>query len=217
MNQNPYCKALEELRNRQSHKLKEAGDQWRTPDAIWWGINAKFGPITPDLFADDPNAKCENDYIAEGNALSQGWSSRLATLGGAAYVNPPYGRARQLEDRFISGMVPIMQHTLDMREPGGRYVFFINVATSESWWPDNADHIAFVRGRNSVELPDWYITAEGEPSASSAGFRLAMAIFDKTWTGPPIGDIRREELETTGRRILVQIQRAAMKLVGVAA
>lgn len=217
MNLSPYCKSLEALRNRHSHKLKEVGDQWRTPDAIWWGINAKFGPFSLDLFADDHNTKCDNYYTAEDNALAQDWSARLGVLGGAAYANPPYSRAQQFEGKYITGMVPIMQHAAAMRELGGRYVFFIKSATSESWWPENADHIAFVRGRISFDLPDWYIPAEGEPSESSAGFGMAIAIFDKTWTGPATSYISREELESTGRMILTQIQRAAMKLVGVTA
>ncbi|WP_422880085.1 DNA N-6-adenine-methyltransferase [Morganella morganii] len=32
--------------------LKEVGDQWRSPDPLYWGINAKFGPFTLDLFTD---------------------------------------------------------------------------------------------------------------------------------------------------------------------
>ncbi|MEA1064720.1 phage N-6-adenine-methyltransferase [Erwinia sp. HR93] len=214
---NPYCRALTELQQRPSHKLKEIGDQWRTPEALWWGINAKYGPFSLDLFADDHNAKCDAYYTAENNALTQDWSARLGVLGGAAYANPPYSRAQQFEGEYITGMVPIMQHAAAMREKGGRYVFFIKVATSESWWPENADHIAFVRGRISFDLPDWYIPAEGEPSESSAGFGMAIAIFDKTWTGPATSYISREELESTGRMILTQIHRAAMKLVGVAA
>jgi hypothetical protein len=27
------------------HELKEIGDQWCTPDNIFWGINAMFGPL----------------------------------------------------------------------------------------------------------------------------------------------------------------------------
>lgn len=101
----PYCQALEELRNRQSHKLKEVGDQWCTPDAIWWGINARFGPFTLDLFADDHNAKCENYYTAENNALTEDWSGRLSTIGGAAYVNPPYSR----EELELTGSMILKQ------------------------------------------------------------------------------------------------------------
>jgi len=110
VNHNPYCKALEELRNRDSHRLKEAGDQWCTPEAIWWEINARFNPFTLDLFTEDHNSKCEHYYTAEDNALTENWRARLSTIGGAAYANPPYSRAQQFEGEYISGTAPIMQH-----------------------------------------------------------------------------------------------------------
>ncbi|KAA1830921.1 phage N-6-adenine-methyltransferase, partial [Escherichia coli] len=40
---NKYCQVLVELRNKPAHELKEVGDQWRTPDNIFWGINTLFG------------------------------------------------------------------------------------------------------------------------------------------------------------------------------
>ncbi|HAT1602165.1 TPA: phage N-6-adenine-methyltransferase, partial [Raoultella ornithinolytica] len=48
---NPYCESLAAQRVAASHKLKEIGDQWRTPDPLFWGINAMFGPLVLDLFA----------------------------------------------------------------------------------------------------------------------------------------------------------------------
>ena len=39
---NKYCQELVELRNKPAHELKEVGDQWRTPDNIFWGINTLF-------------------------------------------------------------------------------------------------------------------------------------------------------------------------------
>ena len=90
MMENKYCRALAELRSKPAHELKEVGDQWRTPDLLFWGINAMFGPLVLDLFADDSNAKCPAWYTAEDNALTQDWSERLAELGGAGFGNPPY-------------------------------------------------------------------------------------------------------------------------------
>ncbi|EHY5938843.1 UNVERIFIED_CONTAM: phage N-6-adenine-methyltransferase, partial [Escherichia coli] len=49
---NKYWQALVELRNKPAHELKEVGDQWRTPDNIFWGINTLFGPFVLDLFTD---------------------------------------------------------------------------------------------------------------------------------------------------------------------
>lgn len=214
---NPYCAALEELRNRQAHELKEVGDQWRTPDTLWWGINAKFGPFTLDLFADSHNAKCDVFYTAEDNALTHDWSSRLATLGGAAFANPPYSRAQHYDGQFITGMHHIMEHTQDMRERGGRYVYLIKVATSEAWWPQNADHIAYIRGRIGFDLPDWFVPADEKQKPTGAFFAGAIVTFDKTWTGPQTSYIDRKDLEAVGQISLALIQRAAMKLVGVTA
>ncbi len=86
---NKYCQALVELRNKPAHELKEVGDQWRTPDNIFWGINTLFGPFVLDLFTDGDNAKCAAYYTAEDNALAHDWSERLAELKGAAFGNPP--------------------------------------------------------------------------------------------------------------------------------
>lgn len=85
---NPYCESLSTLRNAPSHYLKEVGDQWRTPDPLFRGINAMFGPLMLDLFADDSNAKCPVWYTAEDNALTQDWSEMLDSIGGAAFGNP---------------------------------------------------------------------------------------------------------------------------------
>ncbi|EPI5329816.1 phage minor tail protein L [Escherichia coli] len=82
---NKYCQALVELRNKPAHELKEVGDQWRTPDNIFWGINTLFGPFVLDLFTDGDNAKCAAYYTAEDNALAHDWSERLAELKGAAF------------------------------------------------------------------------------------------------------------------------------------
>lgn len=209
---NSYCLALESLRAQQTHQLKQIGDQWRTPDRLWWGINSMFGPLVLDLFADESNAKCEAYYSAEDNALSQNWSERLAGLNGAAYANPPYSRASQHEGQYITGMRQIMAHTFAMRETGGRYIFLIKAATGEVWWPEDADHIAFIRGRISFDLPDWYRPAAGQPSESSAGFGAAIAVFDKTWRGPKFDYVSRDHLEARGATFMIQIERAAQRL-----
>lgn len=207
-----YVILLDELRNKPAHILKEVGDQWCTLDDLWWGINAKFGPFVLDLFADEQNAKCEAFYTAEDNALTQDWSARLAELGGAAYANPPYSRAQQHEGQYITGMAHIMQHTMAMRELGGRYVYLIKAATSESWWPEDADHIAFIRGRIGFDLPGWFIPADEKQKPSGAFFAGAIAVFDKTWHGPAMSYVGRGELETRGSAFMTQILRTAEKL-----
>lgn len=38
MNINPYCADLAAQRAESEHYLKDVGDQWRTPDSLFWGI-----------------------------------------------------------------------------------------------------------------------------------------------------------------------------------
>ncbi|HGY3149864.1 TPA: phage N-6-adenine-methyltransferase [Morganella morganii] len=199
-----YAIALEELRNKPAHMLKDVGDQWRSPDALYWGINAKFGPFTLDLFTDGQNSKCPNYYTAEDNALTQDWSEKLKELGGAAYGNPPYSRATYHDKQAVTGMVHIMEYAQAMREKGGRYIFLIKAATSETWWPEYADHVAFIRGRIGFDLPDWFVPADEKQKPSGAFFAGAVVILDKDWQGDKISYISRDELIAIGELFMQQ-------------
>ncbi|HCL5569514.1 MULTISPECIES: phage N-6-adenine-methyltransferase [Citrobacter freundii complex] len=208
---NKYCQALAALRSKPAHELKEVGDQWRTPDLLFWGINALFGPLVLDLFADDDNAKCPAWYTAEDNALTQDWSERLAELGGAGYGNPPYSRSQYHEKQAITGMTHIMKYATAQREKGGRYVFLIKAAPSEMWWPEDADHIVFIRGRIGFDLPVWFVPADEKQKPTSAFFAGAIAVFDKSWRGERFSYIDRTELEAKGRAFMALAQFAVGK------
>lgn len=199
-----YVIELEELRNKSAHMLKEVGDQWRTPDALYWGINAKFGPFTLDLFTDGQNSKCPNYYTAEVNALTQDWSEKLKELGGAAYGNPPYSRSSYHDKQAVTGVRNIMEYAQTMREKGGRYVFLLKAATSEVWWPEWADHVAFIRGRIGFDLPEWFVPADEKQKPSGAFFAGAVVILDKDWQGDKISYISRDELIATGELFMQQ-------------
>ncbi len=77
MTLNKYCQVLAALRSQPAHELKEVGDQWQTPDLLFWGVHALFGSLVLDLFADDDNAKSPAWYTAEDNPLAKDWSERL--------------------------------------------------------------------------------------------------------------------------------------------
>ncbi|MCL7695484.1 phage N-6-adenine-methyltransferase, partial [Klebsiella pneumoniae] len=202
----PYCLALDEQRQRSAHYLKEVGDQWRTPDLLFWGVNAMFGPLVLDLFADDSNAKCPAWYTAEDNALTQDWSARLEELGGAGFGNPPYSRSQYHEKQAVTGMTHIMSYASEQREKGGRYVFLLKSATSETWWPEDADHVCFIRGRIGFDLPTWFVPADDKQKPTSAFFAGAIAVFDKTWRGEHFSYIDRVELEAKGRAFMTLAQ-----------
>lgn len=210
---NAYCSKLTSLRDKPAHQLKEVGDQWRTPDPLFWGINAMFGPLVLDLFTDGENSKCPAFYTAEDNALTHDWSEKLADLHGAAFGNPPYSRAQQHDGQYITGMVHIMAHTMAMRERGGRYVFLIKAATSETWWPEQADHIAFIRGRVGFDVPKWFVPADEKQVPTGAFFAGAVVIFDKTWRGPAMSYVSRAQLESMGEAFIAQIRREAERLL----
>lgn len=202
----PYCLALEEQRQSSAHYLKDVGDQWRTPDLLFWGVNALFGPLMLDLFADDSNAKCPAWFTAEDNALTQDWSARLQELGGAGFGNPPYSRSQYHEKQAITGMTHIMNYASEQREKGGRYVFLIKAAPSETWWPEDADHIMFIRGRIGFDLPAWFVPADEKQKPTSAFFAGAIAVFDKTWRGERFGYIHRSDLEAKGQAFMTLAQ-----------
>ncbi|MBB7609008.1 phage N-6-adenine-methyltransferase, partial [Escherichia coli] len=81
----------------------------------------------------------------------------------------------QHEGQYITGMRYIMKHASAMRDKGGRYVFLIKAATSEVWWPEDADHIAFIRGRIGFELPAWFIPKDEKQVPTGAFFAGAIA------------------------------------------
>lgn len=207
-----YVSELTGLKAKPAHRLNEIGDQWCTPDSLFWGINAMFGPLVLDLFSDGKNSKCPDYYTAEDNALTQDWSERLAFLKGAAFANPPYSRASSHDGHSITGMSHIISHAMAMREKGGRYVFLIKAATSEAWWPEQADHILFIRGRLGFDVPKWFVPADEKQVPTGATFAGAIVVFDKAWKSEKVGYVTREQLQSHGELFIRQIQREAERL-----
>ncbi|WP_247602676.1 phage N-6-adenine-methyltransferase [Providencia rettgeri] len=214
--QSDYVKKLNSLKLQLTHKLNEIGDQWQSPENLVCGINSIYGPFTLDLFTDGENSKAPHFYTAEDNALTQDWSAKLKEIGGVAFGNPPYSRSSYHGKQAITGVRHIMSHASAMRELGGRYVFLLKAATSEAWWPENADHICFIRGRIGFDVPKWFIPADEKQKPTGAFFAGAIVVFDKTWTGKAFDYISREELELRGKAFIEQAQWLAKKM-GVAA
>lgn len=205
-----YASALRELKTKQAHLLEEVGDQWCTPEDLFWGINAVFGPFDMDLFTDGYNAHCARYYTAEDNALVQDWTADLN--GGKGFANPPYSRPCKDEDgNDMTGMITIMNKAKTERDQGAKLAFLIRGVPSETWWPELADHICFIKGRVGFKLPDWFIPANDKQKASSAGFAGAIAIFDKEWRGGPISYIHRDSLRAQGKKLLDMVEAAAEK------
>ncbi|MFM5260477.1 phage N-6-adenine-methyltransferase [Aeromonas veronii] len=217
---NHYAKALAELQLQPDHELKQIGDQWQTPKALAWGLFHHFaptlGPVVLDMFADDCNHLVPNYYDAADNALTQELASDLRRLGGAAYGNPPYSRpCVDSEGNHITGMEPILNFCREQRAQGAKIMLLIKAATSETWWPEDADFIQFISGRIGFEVPSWYVPRDpkkDKPSAS--GFASAVVIFDASWQGErrPEARLRRDDLITTGQIIIDMIHCQAVAL-----
>ena len=217
---NHYAQALAELQLQPDHELKQIGDQWQTPKALAWGLFHQFaptlGPVVLDMFADDCNALVPNYYDAEDNALTQELANDLRRLGGAAFGNPPYSRpCTDSEGNPITGMEAILNYCREQRAQGAKIMLLIKAATSETWWPEDADFIQFISGRIGFELPQWYKPRDpkkDKPTAS--GFASAVVIFDTSWQGArrPEARLRRDDLITSGQIILDMIHRQAVEL-----
>ncbi|HEH9405147.1 TPA: phage N-6-adenine-methyltransferase [Aeromonas bestiarum] len=217
---NHYAQALAELQLLPDHELKQIGDQWQTPKALAWGLFHQFaptlGPVVLDMFADDCNALVPNYYDAEDNALTQELAADLRRLGGAAYANPPYSRpCVDGQGNPITGMEAILNYCREQRALGAKIMLLIKAATSETWWPEDADFIQFISGRIGFEVPSWYVPRDPKKDKpSSSGFASAVVIFDAGWQGErrPEARLRRDDLITNGQIILDMIHRQAVAL-----
>lgn len=217
---NHYAQALAGLQAQPDHELKQIGDQWQTPKALAWGLFHQFaptlGPVVLDMFADDCNHLVPNYYDAEDNALTQELAADLRRLGGAAYANPPYSRpCTDSEGNPITGMESILNYCREQRALGAKIMLLIKAATSETWWPEDADFIQFISGRIGFEVPSWYVPRDPKKDKpSSSGFASAVVIFDADWQGErrPEARLRRDDLITTGTIILDMIHRQAVEL-----
>lgn len=218
---NHYAQALAELQAQPDHELKQIGDQWQTPKALACGLFHKFaptlGPVVLDMFADDCNHLLPHYYDAADNALTQELAADLRRLGGAAYANPPYSRpCTDSEGNPITGMEAILNYCREQRALGAKIMLLIKAATSETWWPEDADFIQFISGRIGFEVPSWYVPRDPKKDKpSSSGFASAVVIFDAGWQGErrPEARLRRDDLITTGQIILDMIHRQAVTLI----
>lgn len=203
-----YHDKLQAMKADPDIKLRDIGDEWRTPDNLYWGAFQLYGPFVLDLFTDGDNAKCGIYYTAEDNALAQPWAEQLAGKG-AAFANPPYSRSSY--DQYgqpVTGMRHIVAKAMAEREQGARVVFLIKAAPSEGWWPEHADHVCWIKGRVGFDLPLW----AQHLKASSAGFGQAIVVFDKHWRGERERYIARDVLEQQGQQLMDAIEQRAQQL-----
>ncbi|MDF3127432.1 phage N-6-adenine-methyltransferase [Rheinheimera sp. 1928-s] len=220
---NAYAQALATLQQQPDHELKQIGDQWETPPEIAWGLfytfAPKIGPIVLDIFADDCNALVANYYTAADNALQQDLAGDLRQLSGAAFGNPPYSIPKvDSENNPITGMENILDWCRAQRDQGAKIMLLVKVATSEGWWPEDADFIQFIAGRIGFKAPSWYKPRDPKKDKpASSGFASAVIIWDKDWKleRRPVERLSRDQLFTTGRMLLDMINARAEQIADV--
>jgi phage N-6-adenine-methyltransferase len=218
---NAYAQQLIEMKQKPSHILKDIGDQWQTPKPLAFGLFAHFsqkiGAIVLDLFANEGNQLAPNFYTAEINAMTQDWAMDLKSYGGAAFANPPYSRPYFDEDGTpITGIEHVIQYCREQREKGAKIMLLLKAATSDGWWPEDADFIQFVSGRIGFQAPAWYVPTDlKKDKPSSSGFASAVIIFDKDWAWErrPVERLSRHVLEMHGQMIIDMIESRANAIV----
>lgn len=67
---------------------------------------------------------------------------------------------------------------------------------------EQADHVAFIRGRIPFELPKWFVAANEKQAVTTASFGIAVLIFDKDWQGPKISYLERNTLLSMGNDVM---------------
>lgn len=144
---------------------------WQTPQGFFDLVNEEFD-FTLDAAASSHNAKCENYYTEEVDALSLAWR-------GTVWCNPPYGRT--IGDWVKKGYDEAQRH-------GSTVVMLIPARTDTAYWHDYvmaAAEVRLVRGR--------LVFGVGE-ATSNAPFPSALIVFRRGLWVPRFRSVERGSL-----------------------
>ena len=128
-------------------------DDWATPDHLFNQLSKIFN-FTLDCGASSENAKCDNYYTIEDNALLKSWKTS-----GCVWMNPPYGRAIE----------KWMARAYGEHLEGQPVVCLVPARTDAGWWHEYAlkGIIKYFRGRLKFA-----------GSKDNAPFPSALIIYD---------------------------------------
>lgn len=126
--------------------LSSASDDWPTPQDFFAALDAEFGFVL-DVCASAANHKAPA-YFALDHAdptrrdgLGADWAAEAARLGGAAWMNPPYGRP-------IAAWIAC---AVAAARAGATVVTLVPVRADTAWWHEHVlatgAEVRFVRGR----------------------------------------------------------------------
>jgi len=162
-----------------------ATDDWPTPQSFYDRLNKEFKFVL-DVAASSRNALCPDYYgldhpnPARRDALTKDWAAEAKALGGAIWMNPPYGLT----------IGAWMEKALATSQAGATVVCLVPARTCTTWFQDYAMYgsVRFVRGR---------ITFGN--ATSGAPFPSAVVVFSPTGN-PPEGSSAPTSAEHTAAR-----------------
>lgn len=124
--------------------FSSATDDWATPQSTFDALHAEFG-FALDPCASSTNHKCEAWYgldhadPSRRDGLAMNWAAEAHALGGAVWVNPPYGRV-------IADWVAKAYETA---AAGVTVVLLVPSRTDTRWFHDHCiqHEVRFLKGR----------------------------------------------------------------------
>ncbi len=101
-----------------------------TPRDFLGAVEQRFGPIVWDLAASAENAVCKR-HLGPGShsnrdALALDWGSLLRTLGGVAWLNPPF-----------ADIAPWASRCAALSERGGWTLLLVPASVGTAWWAES--------------------------------------------------------------------------------
>jgi site-specific DNA-methyltransferase (adenine-specific) len=143
--------------------FSSASDEWGTPQNVFDYLNAKYN-FTLDAAASEENAKCENYFTIQDDALKQKWNGRV-------FLNPPYSKRNQYH--FVEKAI----HELNTNPLCEIVVVLIPARTDTQVWHKylfkHALEIIFIEGRLKF-------TKQGQTNSNScATFPSCVVVLGK--------------------------------------
>ncbi len=159
-----------------SQRFSSEKQEWETPQKLFDVLNLEYN-FTIDLAANENNAKCDNFFSIEDNAMERNWD-------GTCWLNPPYGDSKYRLDKWVE-----KAHE-ESKKDSCIVVMLIPARTNTKWFHKycmNAFEVKFICGR-----PKFGFAEHGLPQP------LAIVVF-KCHDGPTkfssffMSDIRKDK------------------------
>ena len=169
-------------------RLSSDPNEWATPADVFQPLSREFFFVL-DCAAAKWNAKAEDYLSKEDDALTVDWAKRAEKSVGlswdpapAAWLNPPYGRAKDEEGRPVGKALldPFVRKAYAESRKGLTVVVLCFARPDTALWEDvimRADEVRFIRSRVKFHKEDGTTGPAPAPSC--------LVIFRPESQGPP--------------------------------